>query len=135
MKRKKKEPIRCIAYLSAEDEPFRIATSENKQLRYMYEYAKAHNLKISKVLRRNGMSQEVVNRHWKKMIASITKDEAEGIFLVNMQAVSLSVADAYLKVGQVSEAGGVVITVDEGQLGMPIRRMIEGRMVLVNERI
>ena len=133
-KRTNKSKIRCIAYLSTQEESYKVATSENRQLRYMYEYASAHNLIICKILRRNGMNQTVANQHWEKMIALIHKGEVEGIFLVNMQAVASNVADAYLKVGQVSEAGGIVVTVDEGKLGLPIRRMINGRMVLVNER-
>ncbi len=136
MNRKKinKSKIRRIAYLSVIDDSYKVAASENKQLRYMSEYAKAHDLTIGKIVRRNGLSQTVANQHWEQMIRLIQKGEVDGILLVNMQAVASSVADAYLKVGQVSEAGGIVITVDEGKLGLPIRRMIDGRMVLVNER-
>ena len=136
MNRKKinKSKIRCIAYLSVIDDSYKVVASENKQLRYMSEYAKAHDLTICKIVRRNGLSQTVANQHWEQMIRLIQKGEVDGILLVNMEAVASSVADAYLKVGQVSEAGGIVITVDEGKLGLPIRRMIDGRMVLVNER-
>ena len=37
-----------------------------------------------------------------------------------MAAISSSVADAYFKVGLVIEAGGIVVTVDEGRLDMHI---------------
>ena len=136
MNRKKinKSKIRCIAYLSVQDDSYKVAASENRQLRYISEYAKAHNLIIHKIVRRNGLNQTVANRHWEQMIRLIQKGDVDGILLVNMQAVASNVADAYLKVGQVSEVGGIVITVDEGKLGLPIRRMKEGRMVLVNER-
>jgi len=39
-----------------------------------------------------------------------------------MAAVSSSLADAYFKVGLIIEAGGVVVTVDEGRLDLNIRR-------------
>jgi hypothetical protein len=80
------------------------------------------------------MGQAVVNGHWKNMANMIEKGKADGILIVNMEAVSSSVPDAFHKIGQVHEAGGIVVTVDEGRLSMPIRKMRDGRMVLVNER-
>ena len=136
MSRKKKEQlkIKCVAYLSTDGDLYSTEKSENKQLRYLNDYATAHGIDICRVLRRNGMGQAMLNEHWKYMAELIKKGLVEGVLIANTEAVSISVADAFYKVGQIYEAGGIVVTVDEGKLGMPLRRMIDGRMVLVNER-
>jgi len=133
-RKKKEEKLNCIAYLSSEGDLFHTEIREKKQLRYLSEYAKAHNISICTIVRRNGMGQAVVNGHWKTMEKMIEQGKADGILIVNMEAVSSSVPDAFYKIGQVHEAGGVVVTVDEGRLSMPVRKMRDGRMVLVNER-
>ena len=124
----------CIAYLSTEGDFHSTELKENSQLRYLKQYAKANNVQICMIVRRNGMSQAMVNVQWKSMIKLIEKDKAEGILIANTEAVSSSVVDTFLKIGQVQEAGGILITVDEGRLTLPIKRMRDGRMVLVNER-
>ena len=136
MSRKKKEQlkIKCVAYLSTDGDLYSTEKSENKQLRYLNDYATAHGIDICRVIRRNGMGQAMVNEHWKHMAQLIKKGFVDGVLIVNTEAVSVSVPDAFDKVGQIYEAGGVVVTVDEGKLGMPVRRMKDGRMVLVNER-
>ena len=122
MSKKKKEQlkIKCVAYLSTDGDLYSTEKSENKQLRYLNDYATAHGIDICRVIRRNGMGQAMVNEHWKHMAQLIKKGFVDGVLIVNTEAVS--------------EAGGVVVTVDEGRLAMPIRRMKDGRMVLVNER-
>lgn len=136
MSRKKKEQlkIKCVAYLSTDGDLYSTEKRENKQLRYLNDYAMAHGIDICRVIRRNGMGQAMVNEHWKHMGQLIKKGFVDGVLIVNTEAVSVSVPDAFYKVGQIYEAGGVVVTVDEGKLGMPVRRMKDGRMVLVNER-
>lgn len=134
-KSNKEEPnIMCIAYLSAEGDLYRAQEKENKQLRYLRQYAKANHVDICLVARRDGMGQMRVNKQWKTMVELIEKGKADGILIANTEAVSSSVADSFLKVGQVYEAGGIVVSVDEGRLTLPVKRMIDGRMVLVNER-
>ena len=136
MSKKKKEQlkIKCVAYLSTEGDLYSTEKSERKQLRYLHDYAKAHSIDICRVIRRNGMGQAMINEHWKFIAEMIKKGVVDGVLIVNTEVVSVSVPDAFYKVGQIHEAGGVVVTVDEGRLGMPVRRMIDGRMVLVNER-
>ena len=136
MSKKKKErfKIKCIAYLSTHGDLYGAERHENRQLRYLTDYAKAHDIDICKVLRRNGMGQIIVNKHWKVIAKSIKKGEVDGVLIANTERISASVPDAFFKVGQIHEVGGVVVSVDEGRLGMPIRRMEDGRMVLVNER-
>ena len=38
-----------------------------------------------------------------------------------MMAISLDIPDAYYKVGKIKAAGGTIITVDEGLLGMNVK--------------
>ena len=136
MSKKQKEQfeIKCIAYLSTEGDLYRTEKRENRQLRYLNDYARAHSIDICRVLRRNGMGQVIVNKHWEYMAALIEKGIIDGVLIVNTETVSTSVTDAFYKVGQIHEAGGIVVSVDEGRLSMPVRKMIDGKMVLVNER-
>lgn len=39
----------------------------------------------------------------------------------NMASVSIGVFDAYTKVGKIIEIGGRIITVDEGELKLPLK--------------
>ena len=57
-----------------------------------------------------------MNRHYQNIVRRIRSGEAEAILLANMGMISQSLPDAYGKVGQMLEAGGRVITVDEGEL-------------------
>ena len=41
--------------------------------------------------------------------------------IANMAAVSVNLLDAYVKVCEVVEAGGIIVTVDEGRLGLNIK--------------
>ncbi len=119
-KRKREPKLRCIAYLSVKGDGRDVEKREEKQLRYIKEYAKAHNIEIVKVAHRSILSQYEVNRHFNAMVAKIRAGEIDGIITSNMLAVSGGVADAYLKVGKVREAGGHMVTVDEGRLDMNI---------------
>lgn len=122
MKQKAKEPqVTCVAYLSTDGDMFSVDMREKKQLQYISEYASAHNIIISKVLHRNVLGQADVNQHFDKMVHMIRQGKLEGIIVANMLAISIDVADAYFKVGKVKAAGGMMITVDEGRLGMLIK--------------
>ena len=97
-KKKKKEPVvEAIAYLSTTGPLWETEKRERNQERYIREYAKAHNVEIVGVMRRNGLGQGDCNQQFEKMMA-----------------VSLDIPDAYYKVGKIKAAGGVIITVDEG---------------------
>lgn len=73
-------------------------------------------------MRRNGFSQRDVDRQWNQIVNMIRKKQISGVVVANMAAISSSVADAYFKVGLVIEAGGIVVTVDEGRLDMHIKK-------------
>ena len=74
-------------------------------------------------IRRNGFSQRDVDRQWLQIANMIRKKQISGVVVANMAAVSSSLADAYLKVGVIVEAGGVVVTVDEGRLDLKIKEV------------
>ena len=50
MKKKREKTINCFVYLSTEGDINGAEVREIKQLRYIREYAKAHNIIIKKVL-------------------------------------------------------------------------------------
>ncbi len=119
MAKKKREPkLRCIAYLSVNGDGHTMEKKEEKQLRYIKEYAKAHNIEIVKVAHRSILSQYEVNRHFNALVAKIRAGEIDGIITSHMLALSDGVADAYAKVGKVRAVGGHMVTVDEGELDM-----------------
>ena len=135
MKKNEKARLMCIAYLSTEGSLHETQRQEDRQLNYLKDYAKANNVDICLLVRRKGMGQAIVNKQWETMADLIAKGKADGILIANTEAVSPSIKDVFGKIGQIYEAGGVVVSVDEGRLTLPIKRMINGRMVLINERI
>ena len=55
-RRKKKEPIiEVIAYLSTTGSLWETEKREKNQERYIREYARAHNIEIVGIMRRNGL--------------------------------------------------------------------------------
>lgn len=126
-KKIKEERIECVAYLSVEAELDRVDRLEDKQLRYIREYAKAHNVKIVGVIRRHGFSFRDVNEQLEKIEAYIRKGQVQGLIVANMMAISRNVPEAYYKVGKICAAGGVIVTVDEGRLSMEIKENTDGR--------
>lgn len=121
MARKKREPkIECIAYLSVEGDPERVDRLEDKQLKYIREYAKAHNIDVVGIKRRHGFGYRDVYKHFCQMAAFIAKGKVDGVILVNMKSVSQNVEDAYAKIGKINGVGGVIVTVDEGRLSLGI---------------
>lgn len=118
---KKKEPrYECIAYLSVEAELDKVDRLEDKQLKYIKEYAKAHNILVVGVIRRHGFSMNDVFRNFRQIAHLIGKKRVEGVIVAGMQYVSSDLEDAYYKIGMIKAAGGQFITVDEGNLGMDI---------------
>ena len=115
------ERICCVIYLSTTGDIFSVDKRELKQLSYIQEYARTHNVKIVKKMRRDILSQADVNRHYDLMVEMIRKGIVDGIILANMMSVSSSVADAYHKVAKVKAAGGHIVTVDGGRLEMNVK--------------
>ena len=116
MARRKKKTIECIEYLSVEAPLEKVTMLENKQSRYIREYVANKEYRIVGTMRRNGFSRRDVNRQWEEIVTKIRKKQLHGVVVANMAAISEDLPDAYKKVGQIVEAGGVIVTVDEGRL-------------------
>lgn len=116
MARKKKKTIECIEYLSVHGPLEKVTMLENKQSRYIREYVANKEYQIVGTMRRHGFSQRDVNRQWEVIVTKIRKKQLHGVVVANMAAISEDLPDAYKKVGQIVEAGGVIVTVDEGRL-------------------
>ncbi len=116
MARRKKKIIECIEYLSVQAPLEKITMLENKQSKYIREYVANKEYRIVGTMRRNGFSQRDVNRQWEEIVTKIRKKQLHGVVVANMAAISEDLPNAYKKVGQIVEAGGVIVTVDEGRL-------------------
>ena len=121
--RKKIRKMDCIEYLSVQAPLEKVNMLEDKQSRYIHDFAKRSEFHIVGKIRRNGFSQRDVDRQWMQIVNMIRKKQISGVVVANMAAVSSSLADAYYKVGLIIEAGGVVATVDEGKLDMHIKEV------------
>ena len=108
-------------YLSVKGKENNIDNKEEKQLNYITEYANAHNIKIVKIMHRSILSDMVVNKHFSKMVSMVSRKKADVILLSKVAGISTDIEDAYKKIGSVIQAGGCIITVDEGELKLPIR--------------
>lgn len=119
MKKKKKEqPIRCIVYLSTFGKMNQVEQKEEKQLRYIIQYAKGNNIEICKIIRKNIMGQMTVNTHFNQMVEMVRQGFADGILIANMRFLAADKEDAYRKIGKISMAGGAIYSVDDGMLSL-----------------
>ena len=116
MARRKKKTIECIEYLSVLGPLEKVTMLEDKQSRYIREYVANKEYRIVGTMRRHGFSQRDVNRQWEAIVEKIRKRQLQGVVVANMAAISENLPDAYKKVGQIVEVGGVIVTVDEGRL-------------------
>lgn len=123
MRKKKIKKINCFVYLAVDADERTVEAKEMKQLRYIKEYAAAHNIHIVKVYHKDMLGQTVVNGHFRNMLQKLENKEADGILIANMGAISVGLADAYYKVGLVVASGGQMITVDEGNLSLNIKAL------------
>lgn len=121
--RRKNRKIDFIEYLSVQAPLEKVSMLEDKQSRYIHDFVRKSNYCIVGKIRRNGFSQRDVDSQWAMIVKMIRKKQIEGVIVANMAAVSRNVADAYYKVGQIVEAGGIVVTVDEGRLMMGIKEV------------
>ena len=116
-----KEEIPCIVYLSSKEESsFEMAEQkENRQLRYINEYADAHGLIPMKIVRRGCFGPAIRNKLFQDCIHLMCQGKA------NMDAITSGLADAYRKVGMVQEQGFRIISVDEGELRLNMKSVYE----------
>ena len=122
-----KEQIPCIVYLSSDEEKsFELAEmKENRQLRYINEYADAHGLIPMKIVRRGCFGPAIRNKLFQDCIQLMCRGKARVLLVANMDAISSGLADAYRKVGMVQEQGFRIISVDEGELRLDMKSVYE----------
>lgn len=123
---KKRKVFECIEYLSVEAPLNKVDYLEDKQSKYIREYVRNKEYMIVGTERRHGFSQGDVNRQWAKIVEMIRRGKVQGIVVANMAAVASDVPDAFYKVGQVIEAGGIVVSVDDGLLNLKIGGFEDG---------
>ena len=51
----------------------------------------------------------------------IKKKQVDGVIVANMSAITDNLIDAFIKIAQVQDAGGIIVTVDDGRLAMQLR--------------
>lgn len=112
-----KKKLACIAYLSAKDQPAEWTEYiEKKQLNYIKDYARAHNIEIIGVVHRGELGPYEASRQFELIVKRIENGEINGVIAANMMTISKDISDAYYKIGRVNASGGKMITVDEGEL-------------------
>lgn len=107
--------IPCIIFLSTDEhESFDLAEAkENRQLRYISEYADAHGLVPVRIIRRSCMGQRVCNELFKRCIRYMQVGRPKAILVASMSLISSGEADAYHKIGMVRENGFRIFSVDD----------------------
>ena len=71
--------------------------------------------------RRHGFSQKDVDRQWHQIVDKIRKKQVDGVIVANMSVITDNLIDAFIKIAQVQDAGGIIVTVDDGRLAMQLR--------------
>ena len=96
MKRKRttEKNVRCIVYISTVGDMQHVNQREQRQMRYISEYANGNNIEVVKVMRRNVLGQLDVNKHFDRIVQMISEGFADGILIANMQFISKDIDDA-----------------------------------------
>jgi hypothetical protein len=123
--RRKRKTIECIEYLSVEAPLEKVDYLEDKQSKYIREYVRNKEYLVVGTERRHGFSRRDVDRQWMQIVNKVRKKQVDRVIVANMRAVTDSMVDAFIKVAQIQEAGGIVVTVDDGRLEMNIRGFSE----------
>lgn len=124
MSNRKEKPLRAVVYVSTKGNEKTVEQKEKNQLKYIREYAKAHNIQIVKIMHRSIMGNYVVNTHFQKMVNMISKKEVDIILVSKISGIATDLEDAYRKIGKVIQSGGFIVTVDEGEMKLPIQMAI-----------
>ena len=120
-----KQKIECIALIAVKcdiEKDRKLDFLEKRQEIYLRNYAKANRIVIADVVYNRGMGQMEINRQFNQIVDLIRRRKADGVLAVNILSISSNLSDAYSKVGKVRAAGGVLITVEEGDLRLNIKR-------------
>ena len=84
-KRNTEKKVRCIVYISTVGDMQHVNQREQRQMRYISEYANGNNIEVVKVMRRNVLGQLDVNKHYDRMVQMVSEGFADGILIANMQ--------------------------------------------------
>ena len=122
-KRTTEKKVRCIVYISTVGDMQHVNQREQRQMRYIAEYANRNNIEIVKVMRRNVLAQLDVNKHFDQIMQMISEGFADGILIANMQFVSKDIEDACRKIAKVSNASGAIYSVDDGKLDFQFKEV------------
>lgn len=123
---RKRKIYECIEYLSVEAPLDKVEYLEDKQSKYIREYAKNKEYMIVGTERRHGFSQRDVNIQWMKIANLIRNGKAQGVIVANMAAVASNMPDAFYKIGQIIDAGGIIVSVDDGRLSINVGGFNDG---------
>ena len=77
-------------------------------------------------VRRHGFSRCYLKKEWHKVVNLIRQKKLDGVILANMSTVAISMPEALAMIGEVIEAGGIVVTVDDGLLDFRIGGFEDG---------
>ena len=86
---------------------------ENKQLKRIMEFADNNNLIPMKVFRRGIFGRRLSDEVFYRAIRYMRAGKADALIVANLDAISDGIADSYLKIGVVREAGFRLFSVDE----------------------
>ena len=101
--------------LSSDEEHDCIAAEkkEDKQLKRIMEFADNNNLIPMKIFRRGIFGRRLRDEVFYKAIRYMRAGKADALIVTNLDAISDGIADSYLKIGAVREAGFRLFSVDE----------------------
>ena len=103
-------------------EMYHMSVSKFMQMaKYIHEYVKNKEYMIVGTERRHGFSQNDVDRQWHQIVDKIRKKQVDGVIVANMSVITDNLIDAFIKIAQVQDAGGIIVTVDDGRLAMQLR--------------
>ena len=124
--RKKKplvsSPMKCVVLLSSDEEHDSILAEkkENKQLNRIMEFTDRNNLVPMKIFRRDILGRRSSNEIFFKALNYMRSGKADAMVVVNADAISYGIADAYYKIGIVNQEGFRFFTVDEKELKLDL---------------
>lgn len=118
-----KKKVRTIAYLGADAFTKGDEIKKAKQLKYISEYAKAHNLHIVKIVDTSYLGKTMRRNQVKQITEDIFNRKAEAMIVTKTQIIADDIAEAYAIAGNIASVGGRLITVAEGILCLNIRMM------------
>lgn len=119
----RKKKIKVIAYLAADAFSKRDEIKKAKQLKYIREYARAHNLQIVKIVNVSYLGKTMRREQIKKISNDIFCRKADAMIVTKVSVISEDIVEAYTIAGNIAAVGGKLITVNEGELFLNIKMM------------